>query len=222
MPQHRKVAPLSDQAFRLHITAAAWSSDEGLDGFVPKKIPETLTSVARGKRLAEIISELEDAGLWDKLKGGHRVHNFLKWNYSAAELAEMKRIKSQAGRLGGIKSGATRRSKKEAAASRSFEANANQNEAHSTPLHSERSPQPPERGGQVRKVRRPRYKDAEEERRVRNRHASDILDGFFGRDMQEAAHAARGRAMAMLVDKVERGEVERVRLNLALPAGAAE
>lgn len=86
-----------------------------------------------------------------------------------------------------------------------------------------KSPQPPEAGGRVRKARGERalYENPEERRRIRNRHASDILDGFYGQAMQEAAHSARGSAMAGLVDKVERGDAQRVRLELALPAGAS-
>jgi hypothetical protein len=209
MPQHRKLAPLSDAAWRLHWTAAAWSCDEGLDGLIPAGIPQTLTGVARGAKLSRAISELEAAKLWDVCEGGHRVHGYLKLNPSAAELSAIKAKKAAAGHAGGLRSGESRRSKTEAPASRLVE-------PHSNPLQSEGSPQPP-KGGTVRKRGGLRYTDPEERRRVRNGLASDAADGFFGPDVKARYAAATGPQAAALVDELERGEHPRIRLLTALP-----
>lgn len=85
MPQHRKIAPLSDRAFRLHITAQAWCVEEESDGLVPSGIPQTLTASPRGKALKDTIAELVAAQLWDVVDGGYRIHDFLEYNPSHAQ-----------------------------------------------------------------------------------------------------------------------------------------
>lgn len=113
MPQHRKVAPLSDAAFRLHVTAMAWCVEERTDGKVGYKIPATLTRAPSGKALRKALAELTDAGLWHETQDGYQIHDFLEWNLSAADYA----AKAAAGAAGGRRSGSTRRSKSEAGAS---------------------------------------------------------------------------------------------------------
>ena len=117
MPQHRKVAPLSDAAFRLHITSGAWSCDEGTDGLIPGPVVPTLTAAPRGKRLIDAIQELLDAGVWDLRDNVYQIHDYLDWNISAAELAKRRADKVSAGQAGGKRSGEQRRSRTEAAAS---------------------------------------------------------------------------------------------------------
>lgn len=85
MPQHRKVAPLSDAAFRLHVTAQAWCVEEETDGQIPLAIPGTLTSAPRGRALGKAIEELLDAQLWESEAAGYAIHDFLKYNPSHAQ-----------------------------------------------------------------------------------------------------------------------------------------
>jgi hypothetical protein len=81
MPQHRKVAPLSDAAFRLFVTAGAWCADEpSPGGLVPKLVVPTLTRAPRGRRLVDALKELVDAGLWKDEGEAYRIHDFEKWN----------------------------------------------------------------------------------------------------------------------------------------------
>jgi hypothetical protein len=85
MPQHRKVAPLSDRAFRLHVTAKCWCVEQESDGIVPADIPSTLTAAPRGKALKDTIAELVKAQLWHETDGGYRIHDFLQYNPSHAQ-----------------------------------------------------------------------------------------------------------------------------------------
>lgn len=82
MPTHWKVAPLSDAAFRLHVTAMAWCAEHRTNGFVAKNIPETLTKSPKGKHLASTIHELATAKLWHVLEDCYEIHDFLDWNLS--------------------------------------------------------------------------------------------------------------------------------------------
>lgn len=101
-PQHAKIAPLSDAAFRLHFTAMCWCVEHLTDGAVPGGIPATLPAAPRGKKLASALEELEDAGLWHKSALGWTVHDFLDWNMSAAETLARKEARARAGAAGGL------------------------------------------------------------------------------------------------------------------------
>ena len=80
MPQHHKVAPLSDAAFRLHVTAMAWSVEFRTDGLIGPKIVASLTQAPVGKKLQRAIDELVQAKLWHVLDGCYSIHDFLDWN----------------------------------------------------------------------------------------------------------------------------------------------
>lgn len=113
MPHHRKIAPLSDSAFRLHITAGCWSVEERTEGMIPADIPQTLPSAPRGAALRKVIAQLLERGVWDEMPGGYQLHDFLDYNMSNAQAD----AKARAGRAGGKQSGKQRRSKNEASAS---------------------------------------------------------------------------------------------------------
>jgi len=113
MPHHRKIAPLSDSAFRLHITAGCWSVEERTEGHIPHEIPPTLQGAPRGAGLKKAIDSLVARGAWESVDGGYQIHDFLKYNMSNAQAA----AKASAGRAGGKQSGKQRRSKNEASAS---------------------------------------------------------------------------------------------------------
>lgn len=133
-------APLSRKFFRAGVAAfgfdvSAWcySNREGTDGFIPAR---DLQLVFPGERLSKLLalavrlveSERWSAGEKDGVPGWF-IHDFHQFQFSAEQVAERKKKRAEAGRLGGIRSGETRRSKQpsrdEANASRFVEANAN-------------------------------------------------------------------------------------------------
>lgn len=70
-PIHRKVAGLSDAAFRLHSAAIFWSARNGTDGFVPQ---DDLDQVcARVRDPARFAAECVKRGLWIPATGGWHV-----------------------------------------------------------------------------------------------------------------------------------------------------
>jgi len=91
---HPKVFRLSPLAFRLWVTAIAYCNRNHTDGFIPKAIlPSLLQCPVRRKVRGRAIDELLEArspyaGLWelDEEHGGYRVHDFLDWNPSRAEV----------------------------------------------------------------------------------------------------------------------------------------
>ncbi|MGS2588051.1 hypothetical protein [Streptomyces hebeiensis] len=82
-PSHRKVALLSDRAFRLYISALCWSSENLTEGrILDRELP--LVSRVRGPKSA--AAELETAGLWDRAKDGWEIHDYLEYNPDRARV----------------------------------------------------------------------------------------------------------------------------------------
>lgn len=107
--EHPKVIGLSDAAFRLHVTAICYSARYQTDGEVT---PAAFRAISGKPKLAD---ELVDAGLWDTTsRGGWAVHDYLEYNPSREKVTQRRNARVDAGRVGGQRSGATRRSKTEA------------------------------------------------------------------------------------------------------------
>jgi hypothetical protein len=98
-PWHRKVARVSDQAFRLHIHAICWASREQTDGALS---PDDLTDVAPRLRNRErLAAELVRAGLWVETGTlGWVIHDYLEWQPSRATRRAMDEQKQSSGQLG--------------------------------------------------------------------------------------------------------------------------
>jgi hypothetical protein len=84
-PEHRKIAGLSDAAFRLHFSGIAYCSRQLTDGLIEADAVPTLVRKFRPAALAEIV----DRGLWKPitLPGApkpavYEIHDYLQWNPS--------------------------------------------------------------------------------------------------------------------------------------------
>jgi hypothetical protein len=85
-------------AIGLHVMAITYCSGHLTDGlvdieFVEEKIPKDRDRTAA-------VAALVDAGLWEPVDDGWRIHDFLEFNPSSEQLAEAKRAKSAAGKKG--------------------------------------------------------------------------------------------------------------------------
>ncbi len=120
---HAKVAPLSDAAHRLWMRAACWcKKPQNLhtNGFVPLALLPTIARLPlrKAKKLAQ---ELVDAkgggifqqGLWEAEEGGWRFHDWAKYQPDEGPPPSESTpvAKSEAGRLGGLRSAEVRRAK---------------------------------------------------------------------------------------------------------------
>lgn len=96
MPDHPKIDPLSDAAFRLLVSCWCWSSRHLTDGRMP-----VVTWNKRGT--PKTRRELEAAGLVERLdEQTVEFHDYLLHQRSAAEVAAMKEKRAAAGRAGGL------------------------------------------------------------------------------------------------------------------------
>ena len=82
--RHRKVAPLSDAAFRLHVTVMLECSNQLTDGRIDCALVPTLPRAPR--TLKRVTDELERAGLWHRDGDAWVVHDFLDWNPPAQDV----------------------------------------------------------------------------------------------------------------------------------------
>lgn len=107
----------------LFIVGLCHAAEYLTDGLLRKSDVTPLTTGLRQPNLA--IQQLVRAGLWDKVRDGYRIHDFLDYNPSADEVKSKRAVRAYAGRLGGQRSGASRRGKNEANASQVLEAKSN-------------------------------------------------------------------------------------------------
>jgi hypothetical protein len=82
-PSHRKIALLSDRAFRLHVSAICWCSENLTDGRIGER---ELPLVAHIRGLKATAQQLEDAGVWDRTEDGWVIHDFLDYNPSREQI----------------------------------------------------------------------------------------------------------------------------------------
>jgi hypothetical protein len=73
--------------------ALAYSCGHEYDGEIDTEFVETLLPKDRERDGA--VQALVDAGLWKPMKGGWVIHDYLKYNPSAAELAEKRRREAE-------------------------------------------------------------------------------------------------------------------------------
>ena len=99
-PMHRKVRPLSDAAFRLHVSAMCFSAENGTDGHI---LVGDLGLVSDVKRPERAVQELLARGLWDSNEIGWEIHDYLEYNLSAAQWLELAEKRAKAGRAGASK-----------------------------------------------------------------------------------------------------------------------
>lgn len=97
MPDHPKVEPLSDAAFRLLVTTWCWNSRYLTDGHVP-----AATRAKRGK--AKVWDELIDAGLVDVYEDGSlMMHHYTEHQRTAEEVQAIRDARAGSGALGNHK-----------------------------------------------------------------------------------------------------------------------
>lgn len=96
MPDHPKVEVLTDRAYRVITALWCWCADKRTDGIVrrPNWRKRGLTQRIRDELISATLLEVVDA---DTI----RVHDYLDWQQSAAEIADAIAQKRSAGGLGG-------------------------------------------------------------------------------------------------------------------------
>ncbi len=112
---HRKHLKAGPAACWLWVCGLAYCQRQLSDGMIPT---EALPQLGAGFRISWLVKRLVSAGLFDKVPGGFMVHDYHDYNETREEALTRKRELSEqraaAGRIGGLRSGLTRRGHKEA------------------------------------------------------------------------------------------------------------
>jgi hypothetical protein len=104
-----KIVTAGNEAVGVYARALSYCSRHLTDGYVPAAIARQFAGSDEA-----ILDALTDAELW--VKKGERFHipRYLEYNDSRAHYETTRKKRSESGRIGGIKSGETRRAKQSA------------------------------------------------------------------------------------------------------------
>lgn len=100
-PIHRKVAVLSDVAYRLHTEGLCWCARNLTDGFIHREEVQALGIRARPKVLDELVrrdvwhAPGHDCKTCAQPIDGWVIHDYLKYNPTAVEVREDRRKKAE-------------------------------------------------------------------------------------------------------------------------------
>ena len=102
---HPKVVEAGNAAWGLFCRLGSWSSEKGTDGIVPLAVVRMFETPN-----SDEAARLSAVGLLEALDSRSAcLHDFLKYNPTAAEVAKLRRKRADAGRRGGKRSGEVRR-----------------------------------------------------------------------------------------------------------------
>jgi hypothetical protein len=82
-PTHPKVRPLSDAAFRLHVSALCWTAENLTDGRIESRQLRYVSDVKQPTRAAK---ELVESGLWHVGESGWSINDWHEYNPSREEV----------------------------------------------------------------------------------------------------------------------------------------
>ncbi|WP_051151506.1 hypothetical protein [Nocardia niigatensis] len=137
MAFHAKIVAAGNAAVGLWVRAGAWSQQPQnlTEGFIPREIALALGTLAQIRKLVAVR-------LWVEEPGGYRFHEWLHdgqrpRQMSREEILERRRKRAEAGRLGGVRSGRTRRAIAEANAEARASSKAEASASHPQPVDNE-------------------------------------------------------------------------------------
>ncbi|TMQ62541.1 MAG: hypothetical protein E6K78_11485 [Candidatus Eisenbacteria bacterium] len=110
--QHPKLLEVGPVAAWVFVRSLCYSGRNLTDGLITRAVARELAGSSRqGQR---VVSALVAARLWEITTGGYAIHDFLEYQPSRASVLAVRLTKAEAGRLGGLRTGAARRSRLEA------------------------------------------------------------------------------------------------------------
>ena len=124
--QTQPLVDLSDGGYRLYVDGLVYANRHRTDGFVPNGAVRTVSPTYRPGLLSELVAR----GLWLRKPGGYQIHDFLRFQLSKAQLDDLKRRRSDSGRLGGLRSGEVRSSRARSNGEPTAEAFASPDDGH--------------------------------------------------------------------------------------------
>ena len=96
-----KVRAAGKDAAFLYIAGNGFCNEYLTDGFISDTDIETVAFNAFMRSPKKAVEALMVAGLWDRVRGGYKIHDYLNYNKSKKEIEELRSKKTAAGRKGG-------------------------------------------------------------------------------------------------------------------------
>ena len=96
-----KVRAAGKDAALLYIAGNGFCNEYLTDGFISDTDIETVAFNAFLRSPKRAVEALMIAGLWDRVRGGYKIHDYLDYNKSKKEIEELRSKKTAAGRKGG-------------------------------------------------------------------------------------------------------------------------
>jgi len=121
--RHPKVLAAGPLGMAMQVAALCYCNSYLTDGFVPRSVVAGLLDLeGLGMRLWSgeligggedadwklIVSDLLDAGLWEEVPGGYRIHDFHDYQPTKREVLELREKRKAAGQKGGLASAQAR------------------------------------------------------------------------------------------------------------------
>lgn len=91
-PVNAKVRPLTDAAFRLHVSALCWTAENLTDGHIENV---RLRYVSDVRQPARSVRELVGAGLWLETAGGWHINDWHEYNPSREEVVTKRKADAE-------------------------------------------------------------------------------------------------------------------------------
>lgn len=105
--QHPKVVAAGPLAMAMQVAALGYCNRELTDGFIPRSIARTLMDCDPEAGIAVsvswVIGRLIQAGMWEEVEGGYRIHDFHDYQPTKEEVLALREKRVEAGRIGGLK-----------------------------------------------------------------------------------------------------------------------
>jgi hypothetical protein len=89
---HRKVIDLSPSARWLYVAALCYCNQNLTDGILS---PAAAESIGLIRQPRQAIAELVKAGLWQRLPDGYEVHDYLKYQFSRAQILQARKADAE-------------------------------------------------------------------------------------------------------------------------------
>jgi hypothetical protein len=95
---HPKVLEIGPLGEALWLRGLCYAGEHLTDGFVPAAFVRRMNDIDG----EDIADRLLDAGLWTQAEGGYQIHEYLSWQRSRDEAADISIKRSESGRKGGL------------------------------------------------------------------------------------------------------------------------
>jgi hypothetical protein len=119
-PHHPKVVKAGPLGMAMQVAALCYCNRYLTDGFVPRSVAATLldfTGLGMRMWMGEltgggedatwqlVVQDLEDAGLWERVEGGWRIHDYHDYQPSRDHILRLRETRKEVGRKGGLAKG---------------------------------------------------------------------------------------------------------------------